>query len=488
MAASAEDIALFGEEPKKPAAAGGAASEDDVAMFSEPSSASREMRPDNAGPEARRAGGGSRMPEPKTDAELGIDRGAQFGQLDSRPVFGRDAPGTEAYRMHHAGDEMNDSIAQAITGAALAAPGTALVAGAAPAAIAPMLSGAANGAQQAAFVGADPVTGAVLGAVPGVPRAAAGARNALGEAALSRATGPSLVPKFEKIGRTVGTVVGGAKGAMTGGPVGLGVGAYAGRKAGEHLAGKLASGIDKTAAVLARRHLLREAETDLARAAELPAAGSALSDRAARSMARTLPAGQPGAAPGAARRATGFTANPPPIPERIAMPRAESAPPVAPAPEPPPAAVAAMRAPEAPARPAAPAPRRLQIIDESGRDLTAHPQQPTLLTDVRRDAQGFRSQPYDVDETAIPPATRHQRPFEEAAALPPADIGGQLDQSLQVLNLMKQAKEAGTLTPALIRSAVKLGMPAQTVLKIVGPEDFKAAMNPAALSPTDLGL
>ena len=466
MGASADDIALFSDEPKKPASGSGPASADDIALFAD------EPPKVEMGPEARRARqfGGMRMPAP--DDVSTSDLKSDYTKRDIRRTLqGRqdlistpDARERRDARARREDAIANDPLAGAIV-QGIPAAGAGIVAGnltrmAAPG-LAPLVQGATTGAASSPDA---PITGAVLGALPGVGSAARAADSAIGEAAFNRATtkgfgsGPGKVTKL--LGKGVGAVAGGA----SHGPLGVLVGHDLGGRA----ANAMSKAGDAATRALARRWLDREIAAapmgapvaDLAAARNIAALGS-----------RAVP------------RATGFTANPPPIPERPTM-----APPAAPEPiaAPPPAAAL----------------RKLKIIDENGRDLIANPPTPaeSLRADVIRDAQRFRGQPYETGPSpkgaATPETAAMDRPelvFDQPSAPPTSiaapDVGGQLDQSLQVLNLMKQAKKAGTLTPALIRSAVKLGMPAQTVLKIVGPEDFKAAMKPAAkLTPEDLGL
>ncbi len=158
----------------------------------------------DVGPEARRAATG-KAPEPKakTDAELGIDQGPEFyrgvgttGRADRSGITGnvvpnaKDAPGTNAYAAAHAGDEMNDPGAQLITAGAMAAPlavvaGGATVAAGAPA-IAPVVTGAVAGAEQAAMTGQDPRVGALVGGALPAAGAVMGKLAPWGQAAARR--------------------------------------------------------------------------------------------------------------------------------------------------------------------------------------------------------------------------------------------------------------------------------------------------------------
>jgi hypothetical protein len=198
-------------------------------------------------------------PEPKSDQELGLDEGPKFFRgtpallfADTKSPSGRfvqnakDAPGTEAYASRHAGDEMNDPGAQMITGAALAAPLSA----AAPAAIAPMVSGA----QQSAMAGQNPLVGAALGAIPLVPRAAGAAKSAAEEAILSRALRQPPPGKLSKlVGQAAGGVVGGAVGGVPG--------AVVGTAAGRPVAAGVNAAANKAAQALAARQLANAANS-----------------------------------------------------------------------------------------------------------------------------------------------------------------------------------------------------------------------------------
>ena len=221
-------------------------------------------------PEVRQPSNRYNMPAAKTDEELGLDEGPKFSrefpqfQRGGKTVFGlsgtivpdaKSAPGTNAYRGAHSGDEMNDPIAQALTGAAIAAPVAAL----APAALAPAVSGGV----QAATQGQDPITGAALGAVSGFPAAARAARTAVGEAAVKSAFSPPKPPGpiMKAIEHAAGAGAGGALGHATGLPFA----GYAGAAGGAALAGAARAGVTaigrKLTTALASRHLARLAAT-----------------------------------------------------------------------------------------------------------------------------------------------------------------------------------------------------------------------------------
>lgn len=404
----------------------------------------------DVGPDARHAlsiFGRPKFPEPKSDEELGLDEGPKFSrefpQFGSalRPIFGevkgtiakraQDAPGTQAYASHHAGDEMNDPGAQLITGAALSAP----LAAAGPSAIAPQVAGAA----QAAMQGQDPVTGALLASAPGIPGTVRAADRAIGEAALNRVRpvgqGPGLGAKIA--GKGVGALVG-----STHGPLGIIV--------GQDIGGRAASLFSKAG----------------------DAATNALADRFLR---------QELASPAASARVANMVQLPSST-ETIARPAQINLSPLVHEPLPPPTSVpnGALGTPflddfgvpvtragqggflpgeaatNAGARPAPAAkPKRLQILDENGRDLTSEP--PSLREDVARDAKRFRDQPYDRDEPE------------------PADVETQLARSVRMLSELKSAARAGKVSPLMIQDAIAAGMSPQAVAKTVGREAFEKA-------------
>jgi hypothetical protein len=414
MGASAEDIALFSGAPAK-----GGASAEDIALFS-----GAEAKTD-VGPEARHERTAIHQPAVKSDEELGLDEGPKFFRgtpallfADTKSPSGRfvanakDAPGTEAYASHHSGDEMNDPGAQMLTGAALAAP----LAAAAPAGLAPMLSGA----QQSAMMGQNPAVGAALGAIPGIPGAARAADNAIGEAALSSVRPVGSPPSLPA--RIIGKGLGMAAGGATHGPLGMLVGHDLGGRA----AGAFSRAADATTNALAERYLMQQADAGLA--------GRGLV--------------QIGAQPGP--QVSGAS----PVPMVNLAPLVHQ-------PLPPPATV-----PNGAFGP---------FLDEiSGQPVTQAGQggflptdaptaagkalPPSLRDDVVRSAKAFRDQPYDVDAPAGP------------------SVEDQLARSVRMLGQLKSAKSAGKLTPADIQDAVKAGMSPLAVAKVVGQEAFDAAM------------
>lgn len=204
------------------------------------------------------------QPPVKSDQELGLDEGAKFFRgtpallfADTKSPSGRfvanakDAPGTEAYASRHAGDEMNDPGAQMLTGAALAAP----LAAAAPAALAPAVSGA----QQSAMMGQNPVIGAGLGLIPAIPAAARALDTAVGERAVASALAPPkpIGATSKTVGGTLGAGAGAALGHATGIPYAGYGGAAVGAKVGAAASQAVANIGRKLTTALAGRHLAR---------------------------------------------------------------------------------------------------------------------------------------------------------------------------------------------------------------------------------------
>jgi hypothetical protein len=469
----------------------------------------------DAGPEARHERsifGRPKMPEPKTDEELGIAGGPLFGDISGSPTrtqLAKNAPGTDAYAARHAGDEMHDPIAQALTAGAMAAPLAAVAGGAAPAALAPLVSGAVSGGQQAAMFGQNPITGALLGAIPGVPAAAGAADRALGAAALTRATspgfgtGPGLPAKL--LGKGVGMAVG-----STHGPVGLLVGHDLGGRA----ANLFSKAGDAATSALARRYVSQELSGAVS--------GAPMVDlQAARNTFQLPEFGAP--------RANGFSASSPTVPQPAPLPpRRPLAPLVAepwkPPTEVPPGMFGTPFLDEISGQPitqtgqggflpgeaataVGPKPRRLSIQDESGRDLLAAPaESPSLRADTVRDARKFLGEPYSTE----PSYQGYVSPEESQAARPrvlypnnkgaslgptgkvtasrwrgvgegpdapePTGIADQLANSVRILSELRSAKLAGKLTPQQIQDAVKAGMSPPAVAKVAGREAFDAAM------------
>jgi hypothetical protein len=420
MGASADDIALF--------SGGGSASADDVAMF--------------AAPAAHPIFGRPKMPEPKSDEELGLDEGPKFFRgtpallfADTKSPSGRivanarDAPGTEAYASRHAGDEMNDTGAQLITGGALAAPGAALVGAAAPAALAPLASGAAAGGQQAAFQGQNPLVGAALGALPGVPAAAGAIDRAIGEAALRnvRPVGSPPGPIAKLLGKGVDLAAGGPAGLI----IGHGKAAPFFSKAG-----------DAATTALADRFLRQELAS--------PAASARVANLV------QLPSSVETIAPPAPSMLSPLVHEPLPPPTEVPPGTFEASPPAGDFDALPTGARG--HATVGGETAAGPKLRRLQIQDEHGNDLVGPGAKPSLRDDVIRDAGRFRGQGPDVDE---PPAV----PLES-----------QLERSVRMLSELKTAKAAGKVSPTMIQDAVKAGMSPQAIAKVVGRDAFDGAM------------
>jgi hypothetical protein len=440
MGASAEDIAMF---------AGGGASDDDIAMFAAPEV--------DAGSEARhRMFGRPKMPEPKTDEELGIAGGPLFGDISGSPTrtqLAKNAPGTDAYAARHAGDEMHDPIAQAITAGAMAAPLAAVAGGAAPAALGPLVSGAVSGGQQAAMVGQNPLTGALLGAIPGIPKAAGAADRAIGEAALNRATSPGFGAGPGPISKAVGKGVGMAAGGATHGPLGLLVGHDLGGRA----ANLFSKAGDAATSALARRFMAQEANLAAPNLVEL--APPPAPTRAP--LAPLVP--QPRPLPPVPNGAFGS----PFLDEISGMPVTQ-------------AGQGGFLPGEA-ATAVGKAPRRLQIQDANGRDLLAAPaESSSLRADTIRDARKYLDQPYDVEPSqkgrATPSTAGTKRPdLLYDAEAPPASLESQLERSVRMLSELKSAARAGKATPAMVQEAIQAGMSPHAVAKAVGRETFERA-------------
>jgi hypothetical protein len=400
--------------------------------------------------------GRPKMPEPKTDEELGIAGGPLFGDISGSPTrtqLAKNAPGTDAYARHHAGDEMHDPIMQAMTAGAMAAPLAAVAGGAAPAALSPLVSGAVSGGQQAAMVGQNPLTGALLGAIPGVPSAAGAADRAIGEAALSRATAPDFGSGPGPIAKGAGHLIGGAVGHTVGGLPGAAAGYYVGGKA----ANLFSKAGDAATSALARRFMAQEANLAAPNLVELapPPPRAPLAPLV--HQGPTLPTSAP----------PGF-AGAPFLDEISGMPVTQ-------------AGQGGFLPGEA-ATAVGKGPRRLQIQDANGRALLASPPEtPSLRADTIRDARKFLDQPYETEASpkgrASAATAGSKRPdvlFDQPGA--PTGIADQLANSVRILSELRSAKLAGELTPQQIQDAVKAGMSPPAVAKVAGREAFDAAM------------
>lgn len=376
--------------------------------------------PVDMGPEARHARGGMR-PEPKSDAELGIDEGAQFPtDILGRKTEARNNPGTVAYQASHAGDEMNDPGAQMLTAGALAAPLAVVAGAAAPAALAPLVSGAASGGQQAAMMGQNPLVGAALGALPGVGPAARAADSTIGAAAL-RNVAPAAGPG--KIAQFAGKWIGAGAGHAVGGLPGAAAGHYFGGKA----AVAAAAAADNVTNALAERYLNQQADATLAgrglvHFGDVPAP----------------PVGSPTSAPMVNLSPLAHQ----PLPEATMVPNGALGTPFV----------------DDFGVPVTKAGQGGSVPGEAATNAGGKVLPPSLRDDVVRSSKAFRDDPYDTDAPATP------------------DIEDQLARSVRMFGQLKSAKAAGKLTPADIQDAVKAGMSPIAVAKVVGQDVFDSAM------------
>jgi hypothetical protein len=201
-------------------------------------------------------------PEPQPDEVTADDMRVARGRDVRRALQGRqdqittpDARQARDARAQADDPIRNDPLAGMIVQSAPAAAAGALAAGGAAAAgAAPWLARLAGGAAGGAAASPDaPLTGAALGALPGVPGAARAAKTAFNEAVLKRALeqpAPGTVAKLvgKAAGAGIGGIVGGAPGAVIGSEVG-----------GATTGGVNAIG-NKASRALAARQLARAAE------------------------------------------------------------------------------------------------------------------------------------------------------------------------------------------------------------------------------------
>jgi hypothetical protein len=396
----------------------------------------------DVGPEARHrqaAFGRPKMPEPKTDEELGIDEGPKFyrgvprflfadrkaGGVDTSGVSGnyveraQDAPGTDAYASHHVGDEMNDTGAQALTGGALASPLASLAGAAAPAALSPMVSGAVSGAQQAAFQGQNPLIGATLGAVPGAPRALGAADRALGEAALARTQSPDFGKGPGLVARLAGKGAGMAVGGATHGPLGMLIGHDLGGRA----ANLFSKAGDAATSAMARRFEAQAANAAAPNMVSLPP--STPSDPIEAGMAASRKLGpnefdafdEPGSANQMVNHATvgGKTGV---LPDKSFVESTVG---------------------------------RLKNGTKLADAVKAAEEEPDLRAAVIRDAKKFRAE-------ASP----------DVEAQPEVDLAAQMQRSIDILEKLKAAKAAGNLTDQMVNDAVDAGVTPALIKKVTG--------------------
>lgn len=389
----------------------------------------------DAGPEARRvASGGGMRPEPKSDEELGIDDGPQFGFTGYSKAGARGTaapkgtailPGGFPYQPGVTDDPIgNDPLAgmivQSIPAAGLGTLAGGLVKGA------PAVANAVRGAVTGAASNPDhPLVGAAVGVLPAVPGLARSADEAIGRKAAEIATDPSRSLGAGKVasavGKYAGKAAGGAVGHSVGGLPGAAVGQHYGGKLGEQAAGKLAGAADKAVDALAARWLARQAPkaAEAAGVAAVPglSAPVAPAAEAAPPMVRLQP----------------LQHDPLPTPQGV---------------RPPP------------------------MLDEiSGEPVTEVGQggfldsepvtaagKPSLRADVAATAKGLKDAPYDAE------------------AAPPDSVSEQLARSVQILGDLQKAKAANKLTPTMIQGAIKAGMPPGAVSKAAGREAFDRAM------------
>lgn len=242
-------------------------------------------------------------PEPKPDdAQLVIDQGnfatadrwKHKSPEDRRAVTDRNSP------------LASDPILQMMVGGAMAAPLAAGAAALAPAGLGTLVGGVVGGGAESAMQGGDPVKGALLGAIPGLPGLARTADTAVGNAALRRVTGNQ---SFEAAGKMAGAGLGATAGHHAAGIVGAGVGAGIGTKLGG-ATGRLA---DRGVGALGQRRMIQMANE----ASPAGMSAAELDKLSALDIARTVDEGSRSVVPrGAPHRATGYSADNPPIPPR----------------------------------------------------------------------------------------------------------------------------------------------------------------------------
>jgi hypothetical protein len=458
-----------------PMAATKGMTDDEVAAAMAPAAPKKDV-----GPEARRARGtaGGMRPEPKPD-DVSIE--PDYTKHDARLAFqGRNDLITTPERRaastarSQANDPIrNDPLAGMIL-QGLVAGGAGAAAGGATKAFAPGLSKLVGGATTGAVANPDdPLTGAALGAIPGIPAAAGAADRAIGQAALARTTAP-VSKSFEAAGKMSGMSVGTVAGHHAVPFIGAPIGAAAGAKLGA-VAGRAA---DSAVEALARRRLIQMAEAaPEPEAALLDALKSreALGGPAAESMARTSDAGSTLVLP-RARLPAATGAGGARIPVRTPLaPLVHEGPvgipeSVNPFDELTGVGAAKGHATVGEGTAVLPRARRLSILDENGRDLLAADAAPSLRADVARDAKALRSAPVEEGGGDI------SAPFgAPGGGSPPDALGAQLADSVRILDELTAAKKAGLVTPAMARAARKAGLPSRIVARVSGlaPAQFE---------------
>ncbi len=383
----------------------------------------------DAGPEARRAiFGGPKFPEPKTDEELGIDSGpiGDYSKRDVRRTLqGRNDSITTPevrekrdVRAHREDVIANDPLAGMIA-QGIPAAGAGIVAGgltrlAAPA-MAPLVQGAVTGAASSPDA---PLTGAALGAIPGLPGAARAADRAIGEAAFNRATTAGFGDGPGPVARAAGKLTGMAVGS-THGPLGLLVGHDLGGRA----ASMFSKAGDAATSALARRWLDREI------------AGATVPD-----LGQLPP--------------TSASATTPPLVSLAPLEHRGATLPTSV----PPGALGTPFLDEISGEPITQAGQGGFLPEEAATNAGGKPAPSSLREDVARDARSIL-----------------RSPIQDEPGEPPAPIESQLERSVRMLSELKSAARAGKVSSAQIQEALQAGMSPQAVAKTVGREAFERA-------------
>lgn len=420
MGASAEDLALFGEdEPKKRARAPAKASAEDLALFAEPTPERSRV---SATATSRIPLPGMR-PEPKSDVDLGIESPAIGPQAVPRLNPLREAFPRATARTHAEDPIVNDPLAAAIVQGIPAAGAAALVGGGAAAmgagrTLSQVLGGAAGGA---ASNPEDPLTGAVVGgALPLAGPAMRAADNAVGRTAQFAVDHPAIVTRPIQ---AAGGAMGAGMGAATAGAPGAVAGSYLGKKAGDILARRASSSIQGTAERYAARKTF------------------ALQNEGGGSVRDYMNLEPQPLAPEPA--AAGAAPDPVPLP-----------------PPPPPAGTNVAEALDGPLR-LAPAGTGLGNGARAAPAARATALEPLTAAKVARDARAIRD-----SEGSFGPASVTRETAERAPK--PADVAGDLQASIKILSQLRDARAAGKLTPAMAQQAIDAGVPAALVRRVAG--------------------